>query len=151
MIFYRNLLIGFTVAALAMPIFADDTATPGANQSQYNQSQQSASTNTIELTENGPVTTEAPETTEEAKPATTSSDTATPAAAPAAEAKVNLNKATVKELIKVEGLNAAKAKAIVAYRKKQGDFKTVDDLSQVKGFKKMKADELKKITDQLEI
>lgn len=66
-------------------------------------------------------------------------------------AKVDLNKATAKELMKVKGLNASKARAIVAYRKKHGEFKSVDDLASVKGFKKMKPDTMKEITEQLSV
>lgn len=65
--------------------------------------------------------------------------------------KIDLNKATAKDLMKVKGLNAKKAKAIVAYRKKHGDFKSVEELNQVKGFKAMKSDSLQQIEDQLTI
>jgi comEA protein len=67
------------------------------------------------------------------------------------QAKLNLNTATAKELMKVKGLNAAKAKAIVSYRKKHGDFKSTDDLKMVKGFKKMKDETIKQIQDQLTV
>lgn len=67
----------------------------------------------------------------------------------AAENKVNLNQASAKELMKVKGINASKARAIVRYRKKHGDFKSVEDLSKVRGFSRMKATKLKKIQDQL--
>lgn len=77
--------------------------------------------------------------------------TDTTAAATMEQTKINLNKATVKELMKVKGLNASKARSIVAYRKKHGDFKSTDDLTHVKGFKKMKAESLKEIADQLTI
>ena len=66
-------------------------------------------------------------------------------------AKVDLNKATAKDLTKVKGLNAAKARAIVAYRKKNGDFKTVEDLSNVKVLKKMKPEALTAVESQLTI
>lgn len=67
------------------------------------------------------------------------------------EAKINLNTASAKELMKAKGINAAKARAIVAYRKKHGNFKSIEDLANVKGFKKMNADGLKAIEDQLTI
>lgn len=90
---------------------------------------------------------EAPATTEQtAQPATQSTEA--PAVA-VEQSKVDVNKATVKELAKVKGMNAAKAKAVVAYRKKNGDFKSLDDLKNVKGFKKMNADQMKEIQDQL--
>ena len=63
--------------------------------------------------------------------------------------KVNLNTATAKELSKVKGLSAAKAKSIVSYRKKHGEFKSLDDLKQVKGLKRMKTEQLKTVEDQL--
>lgn len=80
----------------------------------------------------------------------TSDATATPAQ-DQSEAKVNLNTATAKDLMKVKGINGPKARAIVSYRKKHGDFKSLDDLKMVKGFKKMKDDQLKSIEDQLTI
>lgn len=67
------------------------------------------------------------------------------------QTKININKATAKELMKVKGLNASKARAIVAYRKKNGEFKSVEDLSNVKGFKKMNAETMKTITEQLSV
>ena len=63
--------------------------------------------------------------------------------------KVNLNKATLQELVKVKGLNPSKAKAILAYRKKQGDFKSLAELKEVKGFKRLNEQAMKDITDQL--
>ena len=65
------------------------------------------------------------------------------------QAKVDVNKATLKDLAQVKGLSPAKAKAIIAYRKKNGDFKSLDDLVKVKGFKKLNNDQLKAIQDQL--
>lgn len=49
-------------------------------------------------------------------------------------AAVNLNTATVEELDGVKGIGPSKAKAIVDYRSKNGQFKSVDDLKAVKGF-----------------
>lgn len=69
----------------------------------------------------------------------------------ATETKININKATAKDLMKIKGLNAAKARAIVAYRNKHGDFKTLDDLSHVKGFKKVKPETMKEIQAQLTV
>jgi competence protein ComEA len=67
------------------------------------------------------------------------------------EQKVDLNKASKKDLMAIKGINSSKAKAIISYRKKHGDFKSLDDLKEVKGFKKMNDDELKSIQDQLTI
>lgn len=147
---YRNLLIGFAAAAIAMPILADNTATSqGSSATNAAQSQQTA--NTIELSDSGVKTTETSATTDENKSTTTTGDTAKQDMASTSDSKVDLNKATVKDLMKVKGLNATKAKAIVAYRKKHGDFKSVEALKEVKGFKKMKDDEMKKIVDQLSV
>lgn len=80
---------------------------------------------------------------------TTSGPTETTQATPAP--KINLNTATAKDLMKVKGLNASRARAIVVYRKKHGDFKTTQELANVKGFKKMKSDSLAQITDQVTV
>ena len=74
-----------------------------------------------------------------------------PAAAAADQAKVNLNTATAKELMKIKGLSGAKAKAIVSYRKKHGDFKTLEALKEVKSLKKMNEKNMQAVQDQLTI
>ncbi len=65
--------------------------------------------------------------------------------------KINLNTASASELMKVKGLNASKAKAIVAYRKKHGSFKSTADITLVKGFKKLSTEALQSIQDQLTV
>ena len=55
------------------------------------------------------------------------------AAVQLAFAAVNINTATEAELDKLPGVGPAKAKAIVEDRKKNGPFKTTDDLKRVKG------------------
>ncbi|MCX7169124.1 MAG: ComEA family DNA-binding protein [Proteobacteria bacterium] len=60
-------------------------------------------------------------------------------------AAVNINTAAEAELDKLPGVGPAKAKAIVEDRKKNGPFKTVDDLKRVKGigdknFEKLKSE-----------
>jgi competence protein ComEA len=55
------------------------------------------------------------------------------ALAGAAFAAVNINTATKEELTTLKGIGDKKAQAIIDYRKKNGDFKTVDDLEKVEG------------------
>jgi competence protein ComEA len=56
---------------------------------------------------------------------------ATPAAKPAG--KVNINTADEAALTSLKGVGKTKAKAILDYRQKNGPFKSVDDLKNVKG------------------
>lgn len=49
-------------------------------------------------------------------------------------AAVNLNTASKDELTSVKGIGPAKAQAILDHRKKNGPFKSVDGLKDVKGF-----------------
>lgn len=51
----------------------------------------------------------------------------------AAFAAVNINSATKEELTSLKGIGEKKAQAIIDYRKKNGDFKSVDDLEKVDG------------------
>lgn len=51
-----------------------------------------------------------------------------------AMATVNLNTATKDELDGVKGIGPVKAQSIIDYRKKNGSFKSVDELENVKGF-----------------
>lgn len=51
----------------------------------------------------------------------------------AAIAGVNINKADVAALDALPGIGTAKATAIVEYRNEHGNFKSVDELSKVKG------------------
>ncbi len=51
-----------------------------------------------------------------------------------AMATVNLNTATKDDLDGVKGIGPMKAQSIIDYRKKNGGFKSVDELENVKGF-----------------
>lgn len=51
----------------------------------------------------------------------------------AANAAVNINTATQAELQSLSGIGPVKAQAIIDYRKKNGAFKSVDDLEKVDG------------------
>ncbi|GBG12710.1 competence protein ComEA [Novimethylophilus kurashikiensis] len=59
-------------------------------------------------------------------------------------AAVDLNTATQAELESVNGIGPKKAQAIIEYRKKNGNFKSVDDLDNVSGFGKKTVDKVKK-------
>jgi competence protein ComEA len=58
-------------------------------------------------------------------------------------AAVNINTATQSELEGVRGLGPAKAKAIISYRESNGNFKSLDELDNVKGFGKASIEKLK--------
>ena len=124
MSFYRSILAAVAAVAIATPVFADDTTAASAGNAPAN-------------------------TTVAQADATATQTTGDQAGATATDTKININKASAKELAKVKGLSMSKAKQIVAYRSKHGDFKTTDDLSNVKGFKKVKPDTMKQIQDQL--
>lgn len=59
-------------------------------------------------------------------------------------AAVDLNTASQADLETVKGIGPAKAKAIIEYRKKNGNFKSIDDLDKVPGFGKKTVDGVKK-------
>ncbi len=50
-----------------------------------------------------------------------------------ADAKINLNDASKGDLMKLEGVGAAAAQKIIAYREAHGPFKRVHDLEKVEG------------------
>ena len=58
-------------------------------------------------------------------------------------AAVNINTATQSELEVVRGLGPAKAKVIIVYRDANGNFKSLDELDNVKGFGKASIEKLK--------
>lgn len=125
---YRTLLAALAAVAIASPVFADDNANvnPAQNPAE-------AAAPAQQNTDNGQQMSSADQAQDH-------------------EAKLlNLNKATAKQLMKIQGVDAAKARAIVAYRKKHGSFKSLTELSKVKGFAKVKADSMQKIQDQLSL
>lgn len=126
MSFYRTLLATIAAAALISPVLADDTTSTTTSTSGNDSSMTTSSTSN----QNGSGGTTTTTTT---------------------QAKLNLNNATANELMKVKGLNASKARAIISYRKKHGDFKSLDELSNVKGLKKLDSTTLQSIQNQLTI
>ncbi len=56
---------------------------------------------------------------------------------------VDLNTATQEQLETLNGVGPAKAKAIIDYRTEKGNFKTVDDLDNIKGFTQKSIDKLR--------
>lgn len=58
-------------------------------------------------------------------------------------AAVNLNTATEQELQTLPGIGPAKAKAIIDYRTTKGNFKTIEDLKNVKGIGEKTFDKFK--------
>ena len=65
-----------------------------------------------------------------------------------ATGKININTATAKELELIPGVGPVTAKSIVAYRKKNGKFKSTKDLLNIKGIGEKT---LKKMKPQLEM
>ena len=68
-----------------------------------------------------------------AKPAVVAPVAAAKPASVAPQEAVNINTADAQTLTKLKGIGPKKADAIVAFRKANGAFKTVDQLADVKG------------------
>ncbi len=69
----------------------------------------------------------------------------------APQQKVNVNTAQLTELIKVEGITLPKARSLVSYRKKHHGFKSLAELIQVPGFKRMKPEVREQIKQHLSL
>ena len=93
---------------------------------------------------------------DDAKPTDQAATSAAPEATSAMPAKTdtmekaNINTADADTLAKVKGIGKAKAKEIVDYRTKNGEFKSIDDLKNVKG-KGMNDKWLEKIKDKVTV
>jgi len=61
---------------------------------------------------------------------------------------ININKATVEELMTIPGIGQTKAQSIVDYRNENGKFKSVDELTNITG---IGAKTLEKLRDKVDI
>lgn len=57
--------------------------------------------------------------------------------------KVNINTASVEQLVELPGIGESTANNIVDYRKKNGNFKSIDQLLEVKGVGEKKLSKIK--------
>lgn len=60
-------------------------------------------------------------------------------------AKIDLNKATAQELVKLKGIGKKYAERILEYRESHGKFKKIEDIMKVKGIGKKTFDSIKDI------
>jgi len=61
--------------------------------------------------------------------------------------KININTASQKELEELPGIGPAKAKAIIAYRKKNGNFRLKRDIIKVKGIGEKTYEKIKNLIE----
>lgn len=59
------------------------------------------------------------------------------------DGKVNINKASVDELTKLNGIGEGKASAIIEYREKNGGFKKIEEIQKVSGIGKATFEKIK--------
>ena len=64
------------------------------------------------------------------------------------EHKINLNTASKEQLMTLSGVGSAKADAIIAYRKEQGGFQSIEDIMKIEGIKE---GVFKKIKDKITV
>lgn len=57
--------------------------------------------------------------------------------------KVDLNKASVQELVKLKGIGKKYADRIIEYREKNGNFEKIEDLMKIKGIGQKKFESIK--------
>lgn len=57
--------------------------------------------------------------------------------------KINLNEASIQELVKVKGIGQKYAERIVAYRENNGKFKKAEEIMKIKGIGKKKYESIK--------
>lgn len=69
-------------------------------------------------------------------------------AAEAADSKININTADIDTLCTLPGIGESKAADIIAYREKNGSFKSVEELMKVSGIKESL---LEKIADKIKV
>ncbi|MBX3187042.1 MAG: helix-hairpin-helix domain-containing protein [Labilithrix sp.] len=57
---------------------------------------------------------------------------------------MDLNRATEQELARIEAIGETLAKKIVEFRKRNGSFRSIDDLDKVEGFAQAQRDQIRR-------